>query len=406
MTAERTPALRRAVSYTARLAQQPRLLLAAKTSLAAVLAWYLAPLIPFAEDQYSYYAPLGALVTMHPTIARSARVGGEVLIGLALGIGLGLCGIAAMRLGAPGGLVLGLVIGVGVLLGGLRLLGVGGDWAPLAGLFVLLTGSADPEGFSISYLGTVAFGVVIGIAVNLVVVPPLYLRRASERLSALRDTVTGLLDDAADAVAEDGIRADRFEAALRTLAETRATVTAEVDEAEESARGNPAAGATVKSGRRTRSAWRRSIARRSSPASSSTCCSNSTRPTTRHSPPRCVTISLARSGRPATSSRRRSATRTRPRGSGRRAMPWSTTSGRSARLAPGRAPRSRQGRRWSCACDASSTYPGPSCEAAPDGVRHGLTMTGVPSGSSDSFVIASGSTRRHPFEIGPERSSW
>lgn len=239
MTAERTPTLRRAVSYTARLAQQPRLLLAAKTSLAAVLAWYLAPLIPFAEDQYSYYAPLGALVTMHPTIARSARVGGEVLIGLALGIGLGLCGIAALRWGAPGGLVLGLVIGVGVLLGGLRLLGVGGDWAPLAGLFVLLTGSGDPEGFSISYLGTVAFGVVIGIAVNLVIVPPLYLRRASERLSALRDTVTGLLDDAADAVAQDRIRADRFEAALRTLAETRTTVTADVDEAEESARANP-----------------------------------------------------------------------------------------------------------------------------------------------------------------------
>jgi len=239
VTASPTPPLRRAVSYTARLAQQPRLLLAAKTSLAAVLAWYLAPLIPFAEDQYSYYAPLGALVTMHPTIARSARVGGEVLIGLALGIGLGLCGIAALRLGVPAGLILGLVIGIGVLLGGLRLLGVGGDWAPLAGLFVLLTGFGDPEGFSISYLGTMAFGVVIGIAVNLVVVPPLYLRRASERLSALRDTVTRLLDEAADAVAEDSIRADRFQAGLRTLAETRATVSAEVDEAEESVRANP-----------------------------------------------------------------------------------------------------------------------------------------------------------------------
>lgn len=236
---ERAEPLKRAVSYTARLAQQPRLLLAVKTSLAAVIAWYLAPLIPFADDQYSYYAPLGALVTMHPTIARSATVGVQVLLGLAVGIGLGLCGVAGLRLGLPGGLVLGVVIGVGVLLGGLRLLGAGGDWAALAALFVLLTGGADPETFSISYLGTVAFGVIVGIAVNLIVVPPLYLRQAGERLTALRETVTDLLEDAAAAVAEDRIEPDRFTAALAALDETRTAVTADVDEADESARANP-----------------------------------------------------------------------------------------------------------------------------------------------------------------------
>lgn len=239
MTFESTPRLRRAVSYTARLANQPRLLLAVKTSLAAVLAWYLAPLIPFAEDQYSYYAPLGALVTMHPTIARSARVGGQVLMGLALGIAISLCGIGAMHLGIPGGVVLGTVIGVGVLLGGLRWLGAGGDWVALAALFVLLAAGGDPEGFSISYLGTTAFGVVVGIAVNLVVVPPLYLRRASERLSALRDTVTDVLTDLADAVAHDEIDADRVHRALETLSRTGEAVAGDVDEAEESVRANP-----------------------------------------------------------------------------------------------------------------------------------------------------------------------
>jgi peptidoglycan/LPS O-acetylase OafA/YrhL len=240
MTSEQAAPLRRAVSYTARLAQQPRLLLAAKTSLAAVLAWYLAPLIPFLDDQYSYYAPLGALVTMYPTVARSARVGFQVLIGLALGIALGLCGIAGLHLGVPVGAVLGTVIGVGVLFGGLRRLGAGGDWVPLAALFVLLIGGAtDPEEFSISYLGTTAFGVLVGIAVNLIVVPPLYLRRASDRLTALRETVTGLLDDAADAVAADDVEPERFERRLETLAETREAVSADVEEAEDSARANP-----------------------------------------------------------------------------------------------------------------------------------------------------------------------
>lgn len=235
----RAPRVRGAVSFAARLAAQPRLLLAAKTAVAAVLAWYLAPLIPFAEDQYSYYAPLGALVTMHPTVARSASVGGQVLMGLALGIALSLCGVAALRVGVPGGLVLGVVIGVAVLLGGLRFLGAGGDWVALAALFVLLAAGGDPEGFSISYLGTVAFGVVVGIAVNLLIVPPLYLRRAGERLSTLRDALTALLDEAADALAHDDVDRERFSAALEHVSAVRGAVSQDVDEAEESARANP-----------------------------------------------------------------------------------------------------------------------------------------------------------------------
>ncbi|WP_431778743.1 FUSC family protein [Microbacterium aurantiacum] len=239
MPETRAPRVRGAVTYAARLAAQPRLLLAVKTAVAAVLAWYLAPMIPFAEDQYSYYGALGALVTMHPTVARSARVGGEVLMGLVLGIALSLCGVAALRAGVPGGLVLGVVIGVAVLLGGWRFLGTGGDWVALAGLFVLLAAGGDPEGFSVSYLGTVAFGIVIGIAVNLLVVPPLYIRRAGEQLSLLRDELTTLLDEASDALARGDVDRDGLAPALARVDEVSTTVREEVREAEESARANP-----------------------------------------------------------------------------------------------------------------------------------------------------------------------
>lgn len=231
--------MRDAVSYAARLANQPRVLLSVKTALAAVLAWYLAPFIPFAEDQYSYYAPLGALVTMHPTIARSTKVGAQVLAGLALGIGLALCGVLASRFGAPGGLVLAIVIGVAVLLGGIRLLGAGQDWVALAALFVLLAAGSDRETFSVSYLVTVAFGVVVGIVVNLLVLPPLYLRRAGERLSVLRDAITAVLENAAEAVRHGRIEPGRFDDELALLGSTRAAVTSDVEEADESARVNP-----------------------------------------------------------------------------------------------------------------------------------------------------------------------
>ncbi|MCP2637184.1 FUSC family protein [Microbacterium sp. HD4P20] len=240
MAEKRSRRVRRDVrAWTSEVVAQSRLLLAAKTAAAAVLAWYLAPLIPFAEDQYSYYAPLGALVTMSPTLARSARVGVEALVGLGLGIVLGLAGLLLVHAGAPGGVGLGIVIAAGVLAGGIPRLGAGGDWVALAALFVLLLGGSDAEDFSVSYLVTMAFGVLVGLAVNLLIYPPLYLRRASERLSALRGVVTTKLEELADAVAAGELDVQHLEAALDELGRTIAAVTAEVREAEESGRGNP-----------------------------------------------------------------------------------------------------------------------------------------------------------------------
>ena len=249
--------VRRVAEWTYEVANQPRLLMAGKTALAAVLAWYLAPLIPFAEDQYSYYAPLGALVTMYPTLARSVRVGLEALVGLGLGIALGLAGLLLVSAGAPGGVALAIVIAAGVLAGGIRRLGAGGDWVPLAALFVLLLGGRDAEDFSVSYLVTMAFGVVMGLAVNLLVFPPLYLRRASGRLSALRSVVTERLEELADSVAAGVLEARRLTAALNELGDTISAVGDEVREAEESSRGNPR-------GRRVRGAVQQENAQRMS----------------------------------------------------------------------------------------------------------------------------------------------
>ncbi|MEH3089949.1 MAG: hypothetical protein PGN24_10265 [Microbacterium arborescens] len=81
-------------------------------------------------------------------------------------------------------------------------MGTGRDWIAIAALFVLLLGARDAGGFSVSYLVTMAFGVIVGVAVNLLIVPPLYVRRASTRLTHLRDAVAARLDMLADAVAD------------------------------------------------------------------------------------------------------------------------------------------------------------------------------------------------------------
>ncbi|MCT9818671.1 FUSC family protein [Microbacterium sp. W1N] len=216
-----------------------RLLLAGKAAFAAVLAWYLAPLVPFTDDQYSYYAPLGVLVTMYPTVARSAHSGAQTLAGLALGVGIGLVGLAIVFAGWPGGVALAAVILVGVLLGGVGVLGVGRDWVALAALFVLLVGGRDLADFSVSYLVTTGVGVVVGIVVNLVVVPPLYVRRASGRLSVLRDALAAQLRAMADAVAATDVDPESLQRELDLFAETMDAVGDDVREARESGTVNP-----------------------------------------------------------------------------------------------------------------------------------------------------------------------
>lgn len=216
-----------------------RLLLAAKTAAAAALAWYLAPLVPFAQSEYSYYAPLGVLVSMYPTVARSASSGVQAVVGLALGIGLGLASLAVVGAGLPRIVAVAVVILIGVLLAGVRALGVGRDWVAIAGLFVLLLGGADPDGYSSSYLITMAFGVVVGVVVNLVVVPPLRVQRADDRLGHLRDALGDALRAIADSLAGHAFDPAAADAASEGLTGTLADVKEEVELADESRRYNP-----------------------------------------------------------------------------------------------------------------------------------------------------------------------
>ncbi|MGZ0711611.1 FUSC family protein (plasmid) [Coraliomargarita sp. W4R53] len=216
-----------------------RLILAGKTALAASLAWFLVPFIPFADDQYSYYAPLGVLVSMYPTVAGSARAGMQALLGLALGIGLGLIGIFAFFLGVPAVVALAAVVGLGVFFGGIRGLGEGSSWVATAALFVLLLSGNEPDDFSISYLGNVAFGVIVGVVVNLTIFPPLYLRRASNRLSALRDAAGEVLVKLADYVRERALDSEALDHTLANLETLTLEVRSEVSEAAESSRVNP-----------------------------------------------------------------------------------------------------------------------------------------------------------------------
>ena len=210
-----------------------------KTAVAAAVAWYLAPFVPWADSEYSYYAPLGVLVSMYPTVLGSAKAGLQALVGLAIGIALGLGGLVLVSVGAPGVIAVATVIALGIALGGIGALGVGRDWVAIAGVFVLLIGGPAGDEFAPSYLLTMAFGVVVGVAVNLVVVPPLFLRRASDQLTQLRERVSDALSEIADALTERPTEPQRFADATEGLPAMLSTVEEEVNQGDESSRANP-----------------------------------------------------------------------------------------------------------------------------------------------------------------------
>ena len=225
-TAER---LRRALAA-------PRLQLAAKAGLAAGVAFLIAPHMPGAAAKYAYYAPLGALVVMYENVAGSMRQGLQTLVGLAAGIGLA---FLLLSFGATP-LSVGLVMALGVLLAGLPRLRAGRDWIPTAALLVLLVGGSNPDDFSYGYLFQMGVGVAVGVAVNLLVFPPLHFNAAALSLAELRLALARQLTDMGAAVHEKW-PPEHEDWSLRSdeLARSAKAVRAAVQRADASREANP-----------------------------------------------------------------------------------------------------------------------------------------------------------------------
>ncbi|MCU1407020.1 MAG: hypothetical protein JWQ43_3323 [Glaciihabitans sp.] len=216
-----------------------RVLLAAKAALAAAVAWVIAPYLPGVADAYPWYAPLGALIAMYPTVAGSVRTAVQTLIGLAIGVALG--GAVVLFL-PPGVGTVALVVGVGVLLSSFRRLGAGQEIIPTAAIIVLIVGGQEADMLSIGYLVQTTAGVTVGLAVNWLILPPLAVQAAVSHLSEFRSLLTRHLRDVGAALREDWppIHENWAKQSL-TFATTLATVRDAVREADDSRKGNPRA---------------------------------------------------------------------------------------------------------------------------------------------------------------------
>lgn len=206
--------------------RHPRTAMAVKAALAAALAWIAVRPLGGLADDYPYFAPLGAVVAVSTTVTASARTALQSVTAIVLGGGVAL--VIDLWLGRSL-LTLALVVGTCTALAGWRRLGAMASWVPIAGLFVLILGQANPDAYAVAYASVTAFGAVVGILVNLLL-PPLPLDSADRVLDRLRDTMADQLDELAEA-----FRSER-PPSREVLVEHRATVTSVHDEVREAIR--------------------------------------------------------------------------------------------------------------------------------------------------------------------------
>ncbi len=176
-----------------------RMMQAAKAAVAVGIAWTVAPYLPGVADDYPYYAPLGALVSMYPTLMGSLKNALQTLGSLAVGI---LLAAAVLVFSAPNVATISLAVGMGALIAATGWFGANREFIPVTALFVLIVGGPNADAYSIGYLEQISLGIVIGLLVNMLIFPALSLDAVDRQLSNYRVVLADHLSEIAEALVE------------------------------------------------------------------------------------------------------------------------------------------------------------------------------------------------------------
>ena len=168
-----------------------------KTALAAGLAWWVATDLLHLEQ--AFLAPWAAVLVVHSTVYRTVSRGTQQVAATFLGVFLAYLFGTLLGVGAWS---LGLVVLVGFLLGKLRWLRDEAATIATTGLVVLATDSMAETQLLGRLLDT-SVGVVVGLAVNLLVWPPLRDRAAWSQADQIPHDLAGVLREMADGLGAD-----------------------------------------------------------------------------------------------------------------------------------------------------------------------------------------------------------
>jgi Aromatic acid exporter family member 1 len=206
----------------------------AKTTLAAVISWELALRLP--GPQPPVLAPLTALLVTQLTLVKTITGSLQRVASVTAGVLLAL--LVADVLGLHWWSV-GLVIFVSLALGQVLKLGPHRIEVPISALLVMTLGGT--AGIARTRVLETLIGAAVGVVVNAVVAPPVYVRPAGEAIYELAEEMARVLDGAAADLAEGWSGEDAYERLLEAreldgeVGETREAVA----RAEDSLRLNP-----------------------------------------------------------------------------------------------------------------------------------------------------------------------
>ena len=187
------------MSRARKLLREPWVQRGVRAALAAALAWQVAVLLPPPLIQYAYYAPLGAVIAVHPTVADSASAAWRTVLAILLGFGLAVA-VQELTTPVPGALTIALIVALAVGIEQWRLLREHASWVSFAAVLMLTVGTADPARYAVGYAGLTLLGAAIGVGVTTVLFPPLQLTAAVRSIATTRALLAGHLQEIASGV--------------------------------------------------------------------------------------------------------------------------------------------------------------------------------------------------------------
>jgi uncharacterized membrane protein YgaE (UPF0421/DUF939 family) len=221
--------------------RRPWLQRGVRAALAAALAWQIAVLLPQPVAGYAYYAPLGAVIAVHPTVADSAAAAWRTVVAILLGFGLATA-VHEFTSALPHPLTIALIVALAIGVEQWPVLKEHASWVSFAAVLMLTVGAEDPARYAVAYAGLTLLGAATGVLVTTVLFPPLQLTTAARRIETTRAALARHLQDAAAALrrgevptpAEWARRGQDLETALDLMRSAEAVV-------ERARRANPRA---------------------------------------------------------------------------------------------------------------------------------------------------------------------
>ncbi|NUL46134.1 hypothetical protein F7P69_13160 [Cellulosimicrobium funkei] len=207
-----------------------------KCVIAATVAWWFS--MNILETQMPFLAPWTALLTVHATVYRSLSHGVQTSIASALGVGLSfvignLLGVSVWTYA--------LALLVGMVVARIQWIRDEGIAVATTAIFLLSSGFEDQEPLLMDRMIEVGVGVAVGIAVNLLIIPPLRDRQATRYVDSINRRMGSVLEDMADEFSQswDTDRAEAWIEQTESMEEDTRTAWEFVRFARESRRANP-----------------------------------------------------------------------------------------------------------------------------------------------------------------------